>query len=186
MRMSHVLVGAFVIAGALALNILDTNDDIKGKKITTLLTLETVDGEPLDVFKELTKDNSIRKRDDIIMRIGQDDLLRLEATFAPVQSSSGTSAKADSYVLIIRDITRMKSLEEERDEFPIASTVAFGMPTLPGPTTRPQIISAILSVTSRVRSSSFWNMSPGTVTMPYPDACTVSTRLPAGMLRIVK
>lgn len=102
---------------AAALNILDTNDNIDGKKIATLLTLETIDGEPLDVFKELAKDSSIRKRDDIIMRIGQDDLLRLEATFAPVQSSSGTSAKADSYVLIIRDITRMKSLEEERDEF---------------------------------------------------------------------
>ena len=102
---------------AAALNILDTNDDIKGKKITTLLTLETVDGEPLDVFKELTKDNSIRKRDDIIMRIDQDDLLRLEATFAPVQGTGATSAAANSYVLIVRDITRMKSLEEERDEF---------------------------------------------------------------------
>ena len=102
---------------AAALNILDTNDNIEGKKISKLLKLETVDGEEIDVFEELSKNQSIRKRDDIIMKLSESDQLRLEATFAPVQDSNPDASEADSYVLIIRDITRMKSLEEERDEF---------------------------------------------------------------------
>ena len=102
---------------AAALNILDTNDDIAGQMINKLIKLETIDDGPIDVFDELSKSNSIRKRDDVIMRIGDEDMLRLEATFAPVQGNESNAKKIDSYVFIIRDITRMKSLEEERDEF---------------------------------------------------------------------
>ena len=102
---------------AAALNILDTNDDIAGQMISKIIKLETIDDGPIDVFDELSKSSSIRKRDDVIMRIGDEDMLRLEATFAPVQGNESNAKKIDSYVLIIRDITRMKSLEEERDEF---------------------------------------------------------------------
>ena len=102
---------------AAALNILDTNDDIAGQMINKLIKLETINDGPIDVFDELSKSSSIRKRDDVIMRIGDEDMLRLEATFAPVQGNESNAKKIDSYVFIIRDITRMKSLEEERDEF---------------------------------------------------------------------
>ena len=102
---------------AAALNILDTNDDIAGQMISKIIKLETIDDGPIDVFDELSKSSSIRKRDDVIMRIGDEDMLRLEATFAPVQGNESNAKKIDSYVFIIRDITRMKSLEEERDEF---------------------------------------------------------------------
>ena len=102
---------------AAALNILDTNDDITGQMISKIIKLETIDDGPIDVFDELSKSSSIRKRDDVIMRIGDEDMLRLEATFAPVQGNESNAKKIDSYVFIIRDITRMKSLEEERDEF---------------------------------------------------------------------
>ena len=85
--------------------------------ISKIIKLETIDDGPIDVFDELSKSSSIRKRDDIIMRISDEDILRLEATFAPVQGTESSAKKIDSYVFIIRDITRMKSLEEERDEF---------------------------------------------------------------------
>lgn len=109
--------GSIKTYNAAALNILDTNDKIDGKKISDLLKIETAEEEPIDVFKELSKDTSIRKRDDLVMRIDEDDMLRLEVTFAPIQSAGSKIRYADSYVLIVRDITRMKSLEEERDEF---------------------------------------------------------------------
>lgn len=104
---------------AAAMSILDTNEKIDGKKISSLLKVQSVDDEVVDIFAELSKDHSIRKRDDLIMKIDKEDSLRLEVTFAPIQSNqAGRSSKpADSYVLIVRDITRMKSLEEERDEF---------------------------------------------------------------------
>ena len=43
------------------------------------------------------------------------DYIRLEVTLAPVQG--GDKMTPDGYVIILRDITKTKSLEEERDEF---------------------------------------------------------------------
>lgn len=100
-----------------ALNLLDTNRSIDGAHISELMSLETEEGGSIDPFEELSKSNSIRKRDDIILPIDANDRLRLEATFAPVQAGDSPSSTPDSYVLILRDITIIKSLEEERDEF---------------------------------------------------------------------
>lgn len=97
------------------LNLIDTNNDIDGEHISQVLNLETTNKKPIDVFKELTKSSTIRQRDDIIMPIDDKDYVRLEVTFAPVQG--GDKMTPDGYVLILRDITKMKSLEEERDEF---------------------------------------------------------------------
>ena len=49
------------------------------------------------------------------MMIDDDDYVRLEVTLAPVQG--GDKITPDGYVLILRDVTKTKSLEEERDEF---------------------------------------------------------------------
>lgn len=98
-----------------ALNLIDTNSGINGEHISQVLNLETIDKKPIDIFKELTKSSAIRQRDDVLMKIGDDDYIRLEVTLAPVQS--GDKMTPDGYVLILRDITKTKSLEEERDEF---------------------------------------------------------------------
>lgn len=108
----HGIIGLY---NAAALNLLDTNASIQGVHIDELLNLETLDGQPIPVFKELRKASSIRTRDDIIMPLDGDDRLRLSATFAPIQGD--VSITSDGYVLILRDITKVKSLEEERDEF---------------------------------------------------------------------
>lgn len=109
--------GIVKIYNSAALNLLDTNERIEGRFISELLRLETNDGHDVDVFSELSKNSTIRQRDDLVMHPTDDDMLRLEATFAPVQGSNRSPGAPDSYVLILRDITRMKSLEEERDEF---------------------------------------------------------------------
>lgn len=100
-----------------ALDILDTNKTIDGEYISNILNLATTDRKELDVFKELSKDISIRRRNDIVMQLPDGDYMRLEVTFAPVQGSYDESNLPDNYVLILRDITILKSLEEERDEF---------------------------------------------------------------------
>ena len=98
-----------------ALNLIDTNSGINGEHISQVLNLETTDKKPIDIFKELTKSSAIRQRDDVLMKIEDDDYIRLEVTLAPVQG--GDKMTPDGYVLILRDITKTKSLEEERDEF---------------------------------------------------------------------
>lgn len=107
--------GIITAYNSAALSLIDTNKNITGTPISELLLLETVDRVKIDLHKELTKSSAIRRRDDLIMMIDDEDRLRLEVTFAPVQS--GDSITPNGYVLIVRDITKIKSLEEERDEF---------------------------------------------------------------------
>lgn len=109
--------GNVKVHNAAALSLLDTNQDIVDMPIDQVIQLHTIDDHKINTFKELSRSRSIRQRDDIIMRLSDGDQLRLEVTFAPVQNSSESGTKIDSYVLIIRDVTRLKSLEEERDEF---------------------------------------------------------------------
>ena len=101
---------------AAALNLLDTNDVITGAHISDLIDLETSDGGSFNIFKELRKNTTIRQRDDIIMHLPEGDKLCLEVTLAPVQGESHSGA-ADEYVVVVKDITREKSLAEEQDEF---------------------------------------------------------------------
>ena len=108
--------GIISLYNAAALSLLDTNASIQGVHIDELLNFETNDKQPVPVFKELRKSPAIRTRDDIIMPLEGGDRVRLSATFAPVQGGNDTLT-SDGYVLILRDITRVKSLEEERDEF---------------------------------------------------------------------
>ena len=107
--------GIIQMYNAAALNLLDTNDRLIGMHINELLKLQTTERVAIDVLKELASATIIRLRDDIIMPLEDDDQIRLEVTFAPVQG--GESLTPNGYVLILRDVTKMKSLEEERDEF---------------------------------------------------------------------
>ena len=45
------------------------------------------------------------------------EMLRLSIIFSPIRALNTMSDSSDGYVLILRDITKEKSLEEERDEF---------------------------------------------------------------------
>lgn len=106
--------GIITMFNAAALDMIDTNETIEGEHISEVLNLETAEHEPIDIFKELTKSFAIRQRDDLIIII-KDEEIRLEVTFAPVQD--GDQLTPDGYVLILRDVTKKKNLEEERDEF---------------------------------------------------------------------
>lgn len=106
--------GIITMFNAAALDMIDTNETIEGEHISEVLNLETVEHESIDIFKELTKSSAIRQRDDLIITI-EDEEIRLEVTFAPVQD--GDQLTPDGYVLILRDVTKKKNLEEERDEF---------------------------------------------------------------------
>lgn len=106
--------GIITMFNAAALDMIDTNETIEGEHISEVLNLKTAEHEPIEIFKELAKSFAIRQRDDLIITI-KDEEIRLEVTFAPVQN--GDQLTPDGYVLILRDVTKKKNLEEERDEF---------------------------------------------------------------------
>ena len=112
--------GDIKIYNAACLNLLDTNNSLSGKNITEVLKLTDQDKNPVDIFELLKASKNTVVRDDIDFNFSDEDKIRLEITYSPIRSSYSRSKHAqahDGYILILRDITKMKSLEEERDEF---------------------------------------------------------------------
>lgn len=112
--------GFIRVYNAASLNLLDTNISLNGSHIDEILPLTNMENEPISLFKEIKKAKTVIKRDDLKYVFSDGEEMRLEITFSPIRSSFNRSKKAethDGYILIIRDVTKAKSLEEERDEF---------------------------------------------------------------------
>ncbi len=102
---------------AAALNLIDTNRPLTGLSVDTVLPLTTEQGDEVELAKLLQAAHKVEARDDLQLKLG-DETLRLSLIFSPIKSTdSQTDQATHSYVIIMRDITREKSLEEERDEF---------------------------------------------------------------------
>ncbi len=112
--------GIVLMYNAASLDLLDTNDSLKGKDINTLFTLTDSDKTAVTFFDILKKTNKATRRDDLSHTYADGEQIRLEITYAPIRSTYSRHKKAQiqgGYVLIVRDVTKQKSLEEERDEF---------------------------------------------------------------------
>lgn len=112
--------GAILMYNAACLDLLDTNDSLKGLTISKLFNLTNDRNEKvnlLDTLKEATRASS---RDDLVHTYKDKEEVRLEITYAPIKGVFGsrrTTKNQGGYIVIMRDVTRRKSLEEERDEF---------------------------------------------------------------------
>ena len=111
--------GIIRVYNAASLNLLDTNTGLDGRNINDVLTLIDEDDNQVDILNDMKKTRGVIVRDDTTMTIAE-ETLRMEVTYSPIRSSYSASKQTDSqdgYILILRDITKAKSLEEERDEF---------------------------------------------------------------------
>ncbi len=108
--------GKVVLYNGAALNILDVNSTMQGMDIAEVLKLSDKNGAPIDV-KELVRSAStpVSNRDYLIT-YSDGSKINLYLSIAPVHLGYGKSGDR-GYVVLLRDITREKSLEEERDEF---------------------------------------------------------------------
>lgn len=111
--------GTITVFNAASLNLLDTNASLAGENIAKILPLRTTTGTTFDWAKELEDSRSVVIRDDLT--IGEEgEQVRLEVTYSPIRSGYSGPHNDESqggYIIILRDITKSKSLEEERDEF---------------------------------------------------------------------
>lgn len=111
--------GVIRLYNAASLNLLDTNKSLNGLHIDDALPLKDKSNQDVSLFGSLRQTHTVVVRDDLTMTIGE-ETYRLEVTYSPIRSSYSRSKKAESqdgYILILRDVTKAKSLEEERDEF---------------------------------------------------------------------
>lgn len=108
--------GVIKLYNSSLLSLLDTNLDLTGKSIDDILALKDKDGQRVLLVEEAKKAHSILTRSDLIHYFSDNDLVKLYINAAPIQPSFRSRAES-GFIFILRDITKEKSLEEERDEF---------------------------------------------------------------------
>src|SRR3989344_4360545 len=99
-----------------ALNILDMNSSMLNKPITTVLQLYDKTNKAIDMpafIRDIKTGVSYR---DYSLHYRDGSVSNLYLNIAPVHLGFGKEGER-GYVLLLRDITKEKSLEEERDEF---------------------------------------------------------------------
>lgn len=110
--------GIVRIYNAALLSLLDTNQSLSGRKIDDVLSLYDLHGEPFSLHGSMKKLSHF-ERDDVMLRFADGDEIRLHISVNKIQSAFSSHRRNDGegYVCIARDVTKEKSLEEERDEF---------------------------------------------------------------------
>jgi PAS domain S-box-containing protein len=112
--------GVIRVYNAAVLNLFDTNENMNGQNINDVLKLYDKDSKATRFLDELKNAKTATKRDDLYYKFADDEKIRLEISYSPIHASYSRSKKTainDGYIVIMRDITKQKSLEEERDEF---------------------------------------------------------------------
>lgn len=112
--------GVVRVYNAASLSLLDTNGSLNGHHIDEIVKVQSAEGTPVKLFEELKNIQTVTVRDDLRYALGPDEIIRIEATLSPIRSSFSRSKQSDEYdgyIIILRDVTKAKSLEEERDEF---------------------------------------------------------------------
>lgn len=108
--------GKVLLYNAAVLNLLDTNQTLEGKSIDSLLNLKNNKHKTVKLTS-LIKNSPIGiTSTDYMHEFEKDDAINLYINVASVKL--GFKEELESgYIIIMRDITKEKSLEEERDEF---------------------------------------------------------------------
>lgn len=105
-----------VISNGAALNILDVNDTLLGKRLSEVVRVVDKSDKPIDIEKMVSGTRTPTSSRDLLISYSDGSKINLYLSIAPVHLGYGKSGE-HGFVLLMRDITHEKSLEEERDEF---------------------------------------------------------------------
>ncbi len=108
--------GNIALYNGAALNVLDVNAIQKGDPIESVLKLTNEQGDPLDTKRIILEAKTQVISRDYKLKYTDSSIVSIYLSISPVHLGYGKTGDT-GFVLIIRDITREKSLEEERDEF---------------------------------------------------------------------
>lgn len=108
--------GKVLLYNAAVLNLLDTNQSLEGKSLDSLLKLRNKDHKPVKILS-LLKDSPVGiTSTDYLHEFAKDDAINIYINIASIKLGFKEES-GSGYIVIMRDITKEKSLEEERDEF---------------------------------------------------------------------
>jgi signal transduction histidine kinase len=110
--------GVVQVYNSAALGLLDTNESLTGKHIDDIFHIYDQEGNPVKLISLLQDLSRLTERDDLSHKFTDGEEIRLSISVAPIkQAFSSQFVTNEGYLFIFRDITKSKSLEEERDEF---------------------------------------------------------------------
>lgn len=105
-----------VIYNGASLNILDLNKELKNLRIFKIMHLIDKNNQAIDVEDLINEASTQFTSRDLRLKYPDGETINVYLSIAPVHLGYGKTGQR-GHVLLIRDITREKSLEEERDEF---------------------------------------------------------------------
>lgn len=105
-----------VLYNGAALNVLDVNSSMAGKYLKDVLKVIDKNNQPVDFQTLVLQTKTAETSRDLRLAYPDGSTINLYTSVAPVRLGFGR-AGMKGYVILLRDITREKSLEEERDEF---------------------------------------------------------------------
>lgn len=105
-----------VLSNGAALNILDVNSSLRGRKLGDVVHLQDKNNQPIDIEQLVGRAKTPTTTRDLLLHYSDESSINLYLSIAPVHLGYGKAGQK-GYVLLLRDITHEKSLEEERDEF---------------------------------------------------------------------
>ncbi len=106
-----------VMYNGAALNILDVNGSIDNKPLNKVLSIIDKNNQPVDIIEYVRGIHTPTTSESFRMTYADGSTINLFLSVSPVMRGFGGTHRQNGSVIVLRDITRQKSLEEERDEF---------------------------------------------------------------------
>jgi PAS domain S-box-containing protein len=105
-----------ITSNGAALNILDVNSTLIGRRLREVLRAFDKNNQPIDIEQTVEDTKIPQSNRDLLLKYTDGSHINLYLSIAPVHLGYGRNGRR-GFVLLMRDITHEKSLEEERDEF---------------------------------------------------------------------
>ena len=105
-----------VLYNGATLNILDVNNIKAGISVSDIFKPIDADNQPFDIVDYVKNTKRPTTNRDLRLTYADGSIVNLYISIAPVHLGYGEQGQR-GYVILLRDITREKSIEEERDEF---------------------------------------------------------------------
>lgn len=108
--------GTIKVYNSTLLSLLDSNLSLTGKSIDDVLKFRDSHGKTVQIIPEAQLRHTVFSRTDLSRQVAEGDTMRLYVNVAPIQPGYHSHAER-GFIFILRDITKEKTLEEQRDEF---------------------------------------------------------------------
>ncbi len=110
--------GKIELYNSAALEILGENGEILNKNLSKICKLTKINTKKFEIQEILKAGKSYFSTNDLILQ-KEDEALRIEIEIIKIKESFSKKSRSNlkKFVVILRDITKQKTLDEERDEF---------------------------------------------------------------------